>query len=200
MKVIKRFFFKAAIFTLPFLLVLLCVGCRPKADVSDSAAGEPVDLKTAVVGAKVLEDGRTVGGSARGKIGETLTNVFFSFCVDKVELLDEYEGQQPERNYVYLVSEVTIKSIAEEPIPMWSEDFLIQWGDGENDYAYPLAKFSDSQMDEEFTLSKEESITKVLVFEVPVPEEENEYNISYLEYYEDDTEGNTFYVIFSLSE
>ena len=194
-----------------FLSVLLCIlllaaGCGSSA--AETPPEKPKEVleeeeeevfRTPVFGARTLNDGRKTGGSAKAKIGEELTNIFFSFCVNQAGLATEYEDSKPERGFVYLIAELTVTSAFDGPLPMWADDFLIQWGDGENDYAYPLAKFTDSQMEGEYSLKVDESVTKDLIFEVPLPEGEHEYNISYLEYYEDDVEGNMFYVIFSLS-
>jgi len=192
------------------MALLLCVcalwltaGCSSKQP-DPPPAPPPVveaveDKRTPVVGAKTLEDGRKVGGVARGKIGDELINTFFSFRVEKAELTAVFEGQQPFRGFVYLVADITVKNTFDESIPMWSDDFLVQWGSGDREYCYPLSKAVHSQMDDEYLLSVNGSVTKKLVFEVPVPEEDNEYNLSYQEYYEDEVEGNIYYIVFTLS-
>jgi hypothetical protein len=120
--------------------------------------------------------------------------------VNDVAFVDEYEGGKPEKGYVYLAAKMTVQSAFDEPITMWSSDFLIQWGDGDNDYGYPIAKTADAQaqMDDEYSLAVDESVTKTVVYEVPLHEGTNEYTISYQEYYEDDVEGNTFFITFTL--
>ncbi|MCL1804506.1 MAG: DUF4352 domain-containing protein [Clostridiales bacterium] len=160
---------------------------------------EIVDVRTHVNGALTLDDGRKVDGFAYGKIGDELTNVFFTFCVNKAELRDEFGEDQAERGFAYLVAEVTVSNAFDGPIPMWASDFIAQWGEGDGDYCYPLAKTAGTQMEEEFRLAVDQSVTRELVFEVPLPEVKNEYGISYLEYYEDDVEGNLFMVSFELS-
>ena len=162
-------------------------------------AEEAGDNLTPVIGAKTLEDGRKVGGSAKAGIGETMTNVFFSFSVNRAELTDNYEGEMAERGFLFLVAEITVTNTFDETLPMWASDFLVQWGDGDDDYGYPLVHFAETQMEDEFNLEVGADVTADVVFEVPLQEGGNEYNISYLEYYEDDVEGNMFYVMFNLS-
>ena len=158
----------------------------------------PVDIRTPVIGARVLEDGRRVGGSAKGEIGDEMVNVFFSFCVNDAALVAEFEGLTAERGLVYLVADITVANVFDGRLTIWSSDFVLQWGEGDNEYGYPMKKTSDAQMDDAFSLTIDESIEKKLVYVVPVPADENTYIISYLEFYADEVEGNTFFVIFDL--
>ncbi|MCL2122132.1 MAG: DUF4352 domain-containing protein [Clostridiales bacterium] len=188
---------------LRLISLLVCVlfvsGCNPFAVETPPEEPPEEDPRPQVIGARTLEDGRKVGGSAKGKIGEEMVSVFFSFTVNRAELAGEFEENKPERSYIYLIIEMTVRSILDRSLPMWADDFPIQWGDGDNDYAYPLEKISDSQMDAEFSLHEGESVTKNLIYEVPAPDGEREYTITYLEYFADDVEGNMFYVSFNLS-
>ncbi len=172
-------------------LLVFVTGCG-----STPAAETP---QTLITGAEKLEDGRETGGVAEGRLGDTLANNFFAYSVNKAYLAAEHEGKAPAAGHAYLVAEITVKNIYGEPLPMWADDFQVQWGEGDEDYGFPLTGFSDSQMAEEYELAKGETITKNVVYEVPIPEDENEYSISYLEYYEDDVEGNVFFIYFDLS-
>lgn len=192
---------------LRFLLIVICVlflaagcGSAPPEDPPEEApADEPIDIRTPVVGALTLDDGRKTEGFAAGKIGDELTNVFFSFRINKAELTEEFGEYKAERGFAYLVAEITVKNIFDGQIPMWATDFIAQWGEGDNDYCYPLDKSAGSQMENEFRLAKDQSVTRDLVYEVPLPQDKNEYGISYLEYYEDEVEGNLFLIRFELS-
>ena len=189
-------------FLLSFCALLLVAGCGAApaaAPVEEPPPEEPRFVRTPVAGAISLEDGRKSQGFAKGGIGDEMTNVFFSFCVNQAELTEEFEGEKTERGYVYLVAEVTVKNAFDGPIPMWADDFIAQWGEAGDENCYPVAKSADTQMEEEFTLGEGRSVTKNLVYEVPRPEGMNEYGISYLEYYEDQAEGNRFMISFKLS-
>jgi hypothetical protein len=174
-------------------LLLFTAGCGASEDATEAPSA------TAISGAEELDDGREVGGYASGAIGDTMTNVFFAYSVNDAYLAAEYEGEVPEEGYVWLVAEITVKNISDETLPMYSDDFQVQWGEGDEDYGFPIAKFSSAQMEDEYELPEGESVTKLVVYEVPLLEGENEYSISYLEYYDDDVEGNVFFVYFDLS-
>ena len=178
------------------LLLAGCGGSPAAAPEEEIAPAE--DLLTPVIGARTLEDGRKVGGSAKAEIGETITNVFFSFSVNHAALVDEYSGEKAERGFLFLVTEITVTNTSEEELPMWDSDFAVQWGDGENDYSYPYTRFADTQMEDAFTLAPQETLTADVVYEILLQEGENEYSISYLEYYDDEVEGNIFYVQFTI--
>ena len=198
----RRFWLVAAMMGAMMCATLCLAGCGAPAPVpvEPEELPDPYAGKTPVIGARTLEDGRKTGGAAKGRIGEELTNVFFGFSVDKAELAAEYEEHKPERrDDAYLIAEITVTNTADKPITMWTDDFLLQWGDGENDYGYPIEKLTETQMDAEFRLGVGQSVTGLVLYEVPVPAGENEYNISYVEFYEDEVEGNTFYILFTLS-
>jgi hypothetical protein len=185
------------------LVLLLAAGCGGGVAANPPEAEEPPEPeeepRPAVVGAITLEDGRKVDGFAYGGIGDEMRSVFFSFQVDKAELMEEFEGKKADPRLAYLVAEVTVKNVMDKPVTMWADDFIAQWGDGNNDYGYPIERFYISQMEEEYSLAPDESVSCVLVYEVSLPEAENEYGISYLEYYADDVEGKLFMVNFKLS-
>ncbi|MCL1848843.1 MAG: DUF4352 domain-containing protein [Clostridiales bacterium] len=182
-------------------IALLASGCGSKpVEPPPPPVVEEVDYRTPVVGGRILEDGRKIGGSVKGALGEELTNSFFSFSIDRAELAAEYEGEKAVRGYTYLVAEITVINVLDKPLPMWSDDFLIQWGDGEMEYGYPIEKFAEGQMDDEFSIPVDGVVIRDMVFEVPNRDSSVEYTISYQEYYEDDVDGNTFYILFTLPE
>jgi hypothetical protein len=149
-------------------------------------------------GASMTDDGREVGGYKDGRLGDTLTNAFFSYTVDDAWLSDDFEGESPSQGNTFLVAEITVKNEFGEELTMWAEDFQIQWGDTDEEYGYPIEKLAESQMEDEYTLKRAETITALCVYEVPAVTEEQEYSISYLEYYEDGLEGNVYFCYFDL--
>lgn len=136
--------------------------------------------------------------TTEGGIGDTMTNTFFAYSVDKVYLSDSYGGKAPETGCVFLVAQITVTNLYGESLPMWSNDFEVHWSSAEDDYNFPIEKFTDEQMKDKFTMKDGEKITKICVFEVPAPKSEQKYSIAYLEYFDDNTEGDIFIVTFSL--
>ncbi|MDR0469784.1 MAG: DUF4352 domain-containing protein [Peptococcaceae bacterium] len=194
---------KCSWFLLLLLALFLFMGCGGGAVSGPPDVEPPVKPEEnpgpAVAGAITMEDGRKVNGFAYGGIGDEMRNVFFSFRIDNVKLTEEFAGEKSERGLIYLAAEVTVKNVLDRPITMWADDFIAQWGKGDNDYCYPAEKFADLQMDEEFILASGESVSRTLVYVVRIPENKNEYGISYREYYADEVEGNLFMVNFELS-
>jgi hypothetical protein len=143
-------------------------------------------------------DGRYIGGVAEGGLGTTLTNQFFSYRVNSAEPAAEYGGKTPAEGNVFLVASITVTSTRPTAVPIFADDFQVQWGgEGEDNYGYPILDFSKG-LEEEWELYPGDSITGLAVYEVPAFDSPHEYSISYQELYEDDVAGNTFYVQFEL--
>jgi hypothetical protein len=177
-------------------LILSATGCSilsllPAGDASSASS-------TIVTDASEIEDGRTTGGYADGRLGDTLVNEFFSYCVNSAELVYEYEGAEPAAGNIFLVAEITVKNVWGDPIPMFSSDFQVQWGEGDYDYGTPVDKFADAQMEDEYEMPRGQTVTADVVYEIPLLVGANEYSISYLEIYDDDVEGNVFFIYFDL--
>ena len=128
---------------------------------------------------------------------------FFDYTVNSAYLCDDYEGYIPAEGYRLLVADVTVKNTFNESIPMFDTDFQAQWTDDSEDaYALPLTYYmdqvSDQQLPTEYELAVDEERTGALVFEVP--EGEKDFSISYLELFEDGSEGDVFFVYFTAED
>ncbi len=166
---------------LALLLLLSTAGCSILSAFTDSGGASPAEPSTIVTDASEIEDGRTVDGYADGRIGDTLVNEFFSYCVNSAELADEFTGLKPAEGYIFLVAELTVKNVWGDTIPMFSSDFQVQWGEGDYDYGYPIDKFTGTQMEDEYDMPRGQTITATVVYEIPRLEGTNEYSISYAE-------------------
>lgn len=102
-----------------------------------------------------------------------------------------------------LVAEATVKNTFNESIVMYDTDFQVQWNStGEEDYDFPITFYADPVSDEQLPAEYELGISKdrtgLLVFEVPA--DKKDFSISYLELFDDDSEGNVFFVFFTAEE
>lgn len=142
-------------------------------------------------------------GYAEGTFGDTMHTVFFEYTVNSAYLCDEYEGYEPSEGKVFLVADVTVHNPYTNTVPMYSTDFQVQWDSDEDDaFDYPITAYmeddeviNDEVLPNEYNVRRFESRTGILVYEVP--EGEKYFSISYLEIYDDDSEGNVFFVYFS---
>ncbi len=144
-----------------------------------------------------------------GKLGDTMKTYFFNYTVNEAYAVSEFEGYTPEDGNVLVVTEVTVKNTFEDSIEMYDTDFQIQWGsDGEDDYRYPITidmetgeereQLSDEQLPALYTLEPGESRTGLLVYEIP--EGNPDCSISYMEYFSDESTGDTFFVFFTVDD
>ena len=163
-----------------------------------AGCGSPQDILNQAMGAGNGPGGVSAkDGYAEGRIGDTLSSVFFDFSVDSAEFVDEYAGYAPAAGNVLLDTVVTVKNTFGEELPMFNSDFQIQWGDGDEDYGYGVEGLTDSAiMPEEYTLKRAESVTYHVVYEVPAGS--SNFSVSFLEYFEDETEGDVFFIFFEL--
>lgn len=146
------------------------------------------------------EEFESSGGYAEGRFGDTMKTYFFDYTVNSAYLCEEYNGYQPADGNCILVAEVTVKNTFNESIEMYDTDFQIQWNsDGADDYDYPITAYADPVSDEQFEgtygLGINEEATGLLVYEVPTGE--NDFSISYLELFDDDSEGDVYFVYFT---
>lgn len=152
----------------------------------------------------VQSDGITAeGGYGEGYIGDTMKTYFFDYTVNSAYLCDEFNGYVPQEGNRLLVAEVTVKNTFNESIVMYDTDFQVQWNStGEDDYDFPITLYADpvseEQLPAEYELGINKDRTGLLVFEVP--QERKDFSISYLELFDDDSEGNVFFVFFTADE
>lgn len=148
-----------------------------------------------------------VDGYAEGRMGDTMQTYFFTYSVNSAYLADTFEGYAPAEGNALLVAEVTVKNTGRQSIEMYDTDFQAQWGDEEG-FSLPitfdmetgedLGTVSSQQLPGTYTLGVNEARTGLLVFEVPAGK--RDLSISYMEYFSDESTGDTFFVFFTASE
>ena len=147
-----------------------------------------------------VEEDSSTGGYSEGRFGDNMKTYFFDYTVNSAYLCEEYNGYQPANGNCILVAEVTIKNTYNESIEMYDTDFQVQWNsDGPDDYDFPITTYvdpvSDEQLESTYELSINEETTGLLVFEVPIGEKD--FSISYLELFDDESEGDVYFVFFT---
>ena len=152
--------------------------------------------------------GRTVilpkDGMAAGGMGDIMRTYFFDYTISSAYTSSKYEGYIPTPGYDLLVAEITVKNTLPEALPMFDWDFIVLYAGTEGEdqiYDYPITSYEEVEIPEaalqtllplEYNLEKGESRTGLLLFEVPAGD--TEFTISYTEYFDDDTAGDTFSV------
>lgn len=136
-------------------------------------------------------------GFAGGRIGDAMATAFFDFTILSAEKRAEYEGYVPAEGYILVDTAVKVYNTFGETVPMFASDFQIQWGDGDEDYGYPVQEITGEQaVPEQYSLHPFETVEYHHVYEVP--EGTEEYSVSFLELYEDESQGDVFFVYFEL--
>ena len=176
---------------LALVLVLTLSACGGK---GSSSAG------TAESGEVYAED-----GYGEGRIGDVMHSYFMDFTVNSAYTTSDYPGHTAPEGKQVLVVEMTVKNTDKASLPMYGNDFQAQWSASEetDEFAWPITEGEDGVLDpvaeeqfpSDYELSVNESRTGTLVYDVPAGEKD--FSISHMELFDDDSEGDVFFVFFT---
>ena len=151
-------------------------------------------------------------GGANGYVGDILHTAFLNFAVTDAYTCASYGDFTPQEGNQILVVEVAILNTSTASLPMFDTDFQIQWGDGREDYGWPITTAeevwdhqtrSEEALDErqlpgEYEIAINAQRSGLLFFEVPAGGKD--YALSFEEYFEDGTVGDVYFVYFTAEE
>ena len=174
------------------LLILVLTACGGDSSGGSGAAGS---------GEVWAED-----GYAEARIGDVVHSYFMDFTVNSAYTTADYHGHTAPEGMQVLVVEMTVTNTFKESLPMWDDDFQAQWTASEEteEFAWPITEaedgsdldtVSDEQLPATYELAVKESRTGTLVYDVPA--DEKDFSISHLEFFDDGSEGDTFFVFFT---
>lgn len=140
---------------------------------------------------------RPEDGLAVGEIGNTMRTYWFDFSVNSAYLCDSFSGHNAADGNNLLVVEITVTNTFDESLPMFDDDFWIEWGSDDDAYAYPVENsesLSSDILPSEYYLTVGETEKGLLLFEVP--DGYSEFAIAYVEISDNDETGDFFVVYF----
>ncbi len=182
--------------TLAFALVA-CSSSTPETTPEPTDSTEPTDSPEPPA---VIENTEPTysDGLYEGYIGTVMPTAWFEFTVTDAMLTDTYKDTTAAEGYDLLVTGIRLKNTFGQSIPMYWSDLQAQWFDPADDaFALPAAVYvGDTLEDEEFMLGINQTHEAKWVFEVP--EGNNDYSISFWEYYESGDYGDMFFVYFTV--
>ena len=128
-----------------------------------------------------------------GRIGDKLSTAFFDFTVDSVELAENIPAEQ---GMMILDVVITVKNTFGDQIPMFYNDFQMQYGEGDYDCCYNIIDETvpADTVPEQYTLKRAETATYHYYFSVP--QDATDFAVAYLEVYDDDSTGDAFFIYF----
>ena len=189
------------------MLALSLAGCGQKS-VSELIGSNSNSKSDAETGSSSAGDSSSSGviyaqdGYADGNLGDTLGTAWCTFRVNSAKLADSYDGGiAPDEGETLLIVNVTLENTTEDDVPMFDADFQAQWNStGDEDYRYPVTLNGENaaagnMLPEEYSIPVGESMTGDLVFSVP--QGFTDFSLSFMEYYDNEETGDTFFVYFT---
>lgn len=161
---------------------------------STPAASVPAESSDEWIGDKTDSE-REEQSYYSGRVGDHMRNIFFEYTINSVEYPDSYGDITPADGNQLILADVTVRNVFSQTLPMSIYDFQIQWGEGDEDFGYQAEGLTgDNLMPDQYQLLRGASESYKLLYEVPA--DATEFSISYLEVWDDNTEGDVFFVYF----
>jgi hypothetical protein len=172
-------------------LLFALAGCGDAPGGSSAQSGGGSSAQSGGVSSDASGASASAAGTTDGFLGDTMSTAFFDFSVNSAEICETCDGCTATDGNQLVVVTLSVKNTSTYSMPMLSDDFQIQWGDGDEDYGFPVG----GSLCKDFDIPINGSQEGDLVFEVP--EDTKDYSIAFQEYFDDDTEGNTYFVYFT---
>ncbi len=147
---------------------------------------------------KFLEaGGREYGKVTTNEMNEEQKNSFFALKVTEAYRHSSLGGYVPDEGHDFLAVKIYTRNTFTESIPMSCYDYNVRWGDGENDYAEAQALdtvngYGYDDYPENTSLAIDRDKEGYVYFSIP--KDAIDLRLEYIELYEDDFEGSTFYI------
>lgn len=132
------------------------------------------------------------GTLTTGVVGDTMKNSFFNWKVNSVKTATKLSGKSAGSGKKFVVVSITVKNTTDEDYEVGNYDFIGYMEASEDGHLDTEDSFYDSMYPNETTLSAGKSLTGDLVF--VVDSDVDEIVVDYIEFYGDDSTGNTNWV------
>lgn len=178
-----------------FLITSSCTGMR---EIDYTVKG--YSRTEGIIETATDDKGRATGGYQKAFIGDTLSTLLFDFKVTECAFSDIYDSSPAGIGKHYLIVTIEIANTSGSDIRLSEGDFLLAYDMTDLKLA-DEAGISAGTEDglSAYDLKAGETVTLGAAFEVP-SEAQSPFSLIFTEYYsnegEDDTPGNSFYVIF----
>lgn len=149
----------------------------------------------------IQAQGREYGKTFELNEGDVMSTAFFDMVVNSAEIVDEIDGYVPNNDKdTFLVVNITIDNTfdSSDSIPMANADFELGYnGADENAALFPESEFATNQLPSEYQIEKDSSVTGNLIY--VVPNDASDFRIYYYDLWDDNFEGNKYWLPFSVS-
>lgn len=127
---------------------------------------------------------------------ERAVTAFLEFEMTETAVHHNYYGVRTQPGHKLVVVEVSIWNTEEYTLPMSRYDFRLQWGEQEEECAYPLAWYCKAQLPDQYDIPEGEQAQGALVFQVP--DGVSDMALGFLEIFENESQGNAHFIYFTI--
>lgn len=180
---------------LTLCLVVALSGCSMLTSLIGNLTGGDTSSSVAGGGAAV-DSGAAANNDGAYAIGDKISTAFFTFTVKSAAFVDEYAGATAGEGRRLVDVVIATTNTFGDDIPMFDTDYIILWGDGENDWNYCLDPLDATMAESEYTLTDGETMERHYIFEVAA--DATGLEICYTEFYDDDSTGDSYFVAIGL--
>ncbi|HIY62972.1 MAG TPA: DUF4352 domain-containing protein [Candidatus Mediterraneibacter stercoripullorum] len=149
----------------------------------------------------IQSQGREYGETFELNEGDTMSTAFFDMAVNSAEMVSEIDGYVPSSDTdTFLVVNITVKNtfIDDNHIPMSDTDFELGYnGADESSTIFPESEFATEQLPAEYQIEINNSLTGNLIY--VVPGDADDFRIYYYDLWDDNFEGNAYWLPFSVN-
>ncbi len=149
----------------------------------------------------IQAQGREYGETFELNDGDTMSTAFFDMTVNSAKIASEIDGYVPNNDTdTFLIVNITVNNTfdSDDPIPMSDADFELGYnGADESLTIFPESEFASDQLPSEYQIEKDGSVTGNLIY--VVPSDADNFRIYYYDLWDDDFEGNKYWLPFSVN-
>ncbi|MBR4396009.1 MAG: DUF4352 domain-containing protein [Eubacteriaceae bacterium] len=190
----KRF----SVLVLAFVMFLLASSCMARREADYTVKG--YSSTKGIIEAVTDDKGRATGGYQRAFIGDTLSTMLFDYKVIECTFSDTYGSSLAGDGKRYLIVTIDMTNTSGSDITLCEGDFLLAYDMTDLKLADEAGISAGAQEGlPAYDLKAHETVALSAAFEVP-SEAQPPFSLIFTEFYsnegEDDTPGNSFYVIF----
>lgn len=101
------------------------------------------------------------------KPGDVIHTALFDFSITEGKAVEQYPGIEAKSGYKLVQMQLWVHNTSDQTYTMFSGDFQLQWGEGDEDFGTCLPALDSSMVPYAYQLAPDEEYTGLMLVEVP---------------------------------